>query len=121
MDWVWSALHLDDGTHVHGLDLRIPGMPPLAAGYVQSAGSGLVELETVAARETFDEHDLPLSTEIDCGPDDLAVTVDVLGHAPVLLTAADGRVSRFPRAWGTVRTGDGRTGVGWIEWNRNRS
>ena len=28
MDWVWSALHLDDGTHVHGVDLRIPGAPP---------------------------------------------------------------------------------------------
>ena len=25
MDWLWSALHLDDGTHVHGVDLDIPG------------------------------------------------------------------------------------------------
>ncbi len=24
MDWVWSALHLDDGTHLHGVDIRIP-------------------------------------------------------------------------------------------------
>ena len=37
MDWVWSALHLDDGTHVHGVDLRIPGAPPIGIGYAQTA------------------------------------------------------------------------------------
>jgi hypothetical protein len=25
MDWVWSALHLDDGTHLHGVDIRMVG------------------------------------------------------------------------------------------------
>ena len=43
-----------------------------------------------------------------------------MGHAPVLLTATDGRVSQFPRAWATVTTADGRTGVGWLEWNRSQ-
>lgn len=32
MDWVWSALHLDDGTHLHGVDIRIPGAPPIGIG-----------------------------------------------------------------------------------------
>jgi len=36
----------------------------------------------------------------------------------VLLTSPDGRVSRFPRAWATVVTADGRSGIGWLEWNR---
>ena len=40
MDWVWSALHLDDGTHIHGVDLRIPGAPPIGVGYVQRGGRG---------------------------------------------------------------------------------
>ena len=35
MDWVWSALHLQDGTHLHGVDLRIPGAPPMGVGYIQ--------------------------------------------------------------------------------------
>ena len=35
MDWVWSALHLDDGCHLHGVDLRIPGAPPIGVGYIQ--------------------------------------------------------------------------------------
>ena len=38
----------------------------------------------------------------------------------MLLTSPDGRVSHFPRAWATVTTADGRTGVGWVEWNRNQ-
>ncbi len=36
------------------------------------------------------------------------------------LVAKDGRVSQFPRVWATVNTADGRTGVGWMEWNRNQ-
>jgi len=47
------------------------------------------------------------------------VDVDIRGHAPVRLTADDGRVSYFPRAWVAVTTSDGRTGIGWVEWNRN--
>ncbi|TPG33520.1 phosphotransferase [Mycolicibacterium hodleri] len=119
MDWVWSALHLDDGTHVHGLDLRIPGAPPMAAGYVQRDGD-VIELQTVVARETFGENDLPTGTTLEITPGDTTATIEVRGHAPVLLTSADGRISRFPRAWATVTTTDGRTGVGWLEWNRNQ-
>jgi hypothetical protein len=120
MEWVWSALHLDDGTHVHGLDLRIPGAPRMAAGYVQRQGD-VVELQTVIARETFGDDDLPLGTSLEIAPGDTTATIVVQGHAPVLLTSTDGRVSRFPRAWATVTTTDGRTGVGWLEWNRNQT
>jgi len=28
-------------------------------------------------------------------------------------------VSQFPRAWARIATADGRSGVGWVEWNRN--
>lgn len=117
MDWVWSALHLDDGTHIHGVQILVPGAPPLSVGYLQHAGAPLVELTRVAAQTTFADNDLPVSAELDYG--DVHARIDVRGHAPVLLTAPDGRVSRFPRAWGTVVTADGRTGTGWIEWNRN--
>jgi hypothetical protein len=118
MDWVWSALHLDDGTRLHGVDIRIPGAPPIGIGYVQQPGRPLVELQSVAARETFSANGLPLGTMLRYG--ELTATVDIRGHAPVLLTAPDGRISHFPRAWVTVTTDDGRTGVGWVEWNRNQ-
>jgi Ecdysteroid kinase-like family len=120
MDWVWSALHLDDGCHLHGVDLRIPGAPPIGVGYIQPPGEALVELQTVSARETFGNNGLPLTTTLRLEPGDITATVDIRGHAPVRLTAADGRVSQFPRAWATVTTADGRRGVGWLEWNRSQ-
>jgi ecdysteroid kinase len=122
MEWVWSALHLDDATHLHAVDMRIPGVPPIGLGYAQTPGEPLVELQRVTARESFGSDDLPLATTLDMAPgdpDDYVATVVVRGHAPVALTAADGRVSHFPRAWASVTMADGRSGVGWIEWNRH--
>jgi hypothetical protein len=120
MDWVWSALHLEDGTHLHGVDIRIPGTPPIGIGYVQRADAPLVELQSVTAQESFGDNGLPLQTTLTLSPGEVTATVDARGHAPVLLTAPDGRVSHFPRAWVTVTTADGRRGVGWVEWNRNQ-
>jgi hypothetical protein len=88
---------------------------------VQRAGDPLVELQSVNAREEFGDNDLPVGTTLELSPGELAATIDVQGHAPVLLTSPDGRISHFPRAWATVTTADGRTGVGWLEWNRNQS
>lgn len=51
MDWVWSALHLDDGSHIHGVDIRIPGAPPIGIGYLQEPGRPLIEPQTVTARQ----------------------------------------------------------------------
>jgi len=119
MDWIWSALHLDDGTHLHGVNIRIPGAPAFSIGYVQGADGKVAELQTVNSREPFGANGLPLSATLSLDPGDITAEVDVRGHAPVRLTAADGRVSQFPRAWASIRTADGRTGVGWVEWNRN--
>ena len=119
MEWVWSALHLHDGTHLHGVDIRIPGAPRFGVGYIQPPDGGLIELQSVTARETFGDDALPVTTELTLEPGDVTATVHVRGHAPVLLTAPDGRLSHFPRAWVTVTASDGRSGVGWVEWNRN--
>ncbi|TRW79671.1 phosphotransferase [Mycolicibacterium sp. 018/SC-01/001] len=118
MDWVWTALHLDDGTHLHGVDIRIPGAPALSVGYRQRAGEPLDELTRVEARDTVWDGELPVSAVVDY--DGLVATISATGHAPVLLTSPDGRLSRFPRSWATVTTDDGRTGIGWIEWNRSQ-
>ena len=52
-------------------------------------------------------------------PTGLVATAKVIAHAPVRLESTDGRISRFPRAWARITMADGRTGVGWLEWNRN--
>ncbi|MGH3580460.1 MAG: phosphotransferase [Mycobacterium sp.] len=118
MDWVWSALHLEDGTHLHGVDIRIPGIPPVGIGYLQK-GDEFVELQSVSAEKAFGDNGLPVSTSIALAPGDVSVSVEVKGHAPVLLTSPDGKVSHFPRAWVSVTADDGRRGTGWVEWNRN--
>jgi hypothetical protein len=119
MDWLWSALHLDDGTHIHAVDLRIPGIPPVGVGYVQDGTGAVTELRTIAPRQTFDDDGLPLAATLALDPGGWTATVDVRGHAPLRLVAHDGRISQFPRVWGIVSTADGRTGAGWLEWNRN--
>ena len=119
MDWIWSALHLDDGTHIHAVDIRIPGVPPVGIGYVQDRAGTLTELQSIAARQTFGADGLPASATLAVDPGGITATVDMRGHAPVLLVSRDGRTSQFPRVWATVSTADGRQGVGWLEWNRN--
>jgi hypothetical protein len=119
MDWVWSALHLDDGTHLHGVDIRLPGAPPIGVGYIQRPGAALTELEAVAARASFADNGLPVATAITLNPGAVEAVADIRGHAPLRLEARDGRVAWFARAWATVAMSDGREGVGWIEWNRN--
>jgi len=75
--------------------------------------------ERVMTSHTDDVVERPADLTADPGA--ITASVDVLGHAPLRLVAKDGRVSHFPRAWVTVRTADGRSGVGWLEWNRNQS
>jgi hypothetical protein len=117
MDWVWSALHLDDGTHLHGVDIRLPAAPPIGVGYVQSPGAALTELQAVTARASFADNGLPVTTSITF--DQLEAVADIRGHAPLRLAAPDGRVAWFARAWASITTSDNREGIGWIEWNRN--
>jgi hypothetical protein len=118
-EWVWSAGHLDDGTHLHGVEFRLPGAPPIGVGYVQPPEGGVLELDSVGAQEDVRADGLIARGEIRYG--ELAVAVEPLAHGPLLLLAPDGRVSQFPRAMCVLRAADGRRGVGWVEWNRNAS
>lgn len=117
---MWSALHLDDGTHLHGVNIQLPGTPAFSVGYVQDSGGNLTELQAVNFREAFGSNGLPQNTTLILKPGDITANIDVRAHAPVRLNASDWRVSHFPRAWVAVVTTDGRSGVGWMEWNRNQ-
>jgi hypothetical protein len=120
MDWVWSALHLQDGTHVHAVQLRLPGAAPLAVGYVQGPRAELVELHGVLASERVDERGLISAARLELEPGGLALEIEPLAFGPLRLISPDGRISHFPRAMCRVRAADGRSGVGWMEWNLNQ-
>ncbi len=115
IDWMWSALHLDDGTHTHAV--AVPQMPGYGVGYVQCDGE-LSEIESVTTTAQVAANELVTSARIVSGPDELAVDVEPIAYGAIRLEAPDGRLSYFPRALCRVRTDDGRTGVGWVEWNR---
>jgi hypothetical protein len=120
MDWMWSAGAMDDGTRFHAVALRIPDAPALSVGYVQPPDGEVVELDAVLAEEEVDGDGLITRARIgvDRGLPQLAV--EPLAFGPLRLVAPDGRVALFPRAMCRFRAEDGRTGLGWVEWNRNQ-
>ena len=114
--WCWASTRLDDGTRLHFTDVRIPGMP-VPFGYVQVDGHvstvGVLEVSEVLGPDGFPEHGTA-----SLGEADIHLDIDPIAFGPVVLTATDGRTSRFPRAVARFSTQDGRSGLGWIEWNQ---
>ena len=118
-EWMWSAGRLDDGTRFHGVEFRLPDAPRLGVGYLQTPGEDVMELDHVAAAEEAVADGLIAAGQITYG--DLTLAVEPLAFGPLRLEAPDGRVTEFPRAMCRVRAADGRSGVAWVEWNRNAS
>jgi len=115
IDWMWSALHLEDGTHTHAVGL--PDMPGYGVGYVQQ-GDRIEEIDTVTAEHELGPGGLISAARIASAPPQLELEVQPLAFGPLRLQAPDGRISLFPRAICRVRAADGRSGIGWVEWNR---
>ncbi len=119
--WLWTAGRLDDGTRFHGSDIRIPDLR-LGFGYVQPGDGRVLPVGVpdprgaVDAEEDLGAHGFPVSARASLG--DLALAIEPLAFAPVLLTGPEGQVDRFPRAMCRYRDGSGRTGLGWCEWNQ---
>ncbi len=113
--WCWAAARMDDGTRVHVADIRIPGHP-LAFGYVQGPDGPVTPVDALGVSEVLGDDGLPTEATIRVGPVPLELEVAPIAFAPLLLTAPDGRTSRFPRAAARFVASDGRRGAGWIEW-----
>jgi hypothetical protein len=114
--WSWTAGRLDDGTRFHAVDVRLGDDALYGTGYVQDPGGTMAAVTTVAHTTALDADGLPEQATWQVG--DLALDIEPVAFSPVLLTAPDGRLSRFPRAWCRFTAPDGRTGHGWTEWNQ---
>lgn len=91
-----------------------PGWRPEPAG---SAGVGKsAAVAGVAIDATFNDAGLPLSGLILLGEGESPVGATALAHAPLLLEAPDGRVSRLARVLCLYQSGEGANGVGWAGW-----
>jgi hypothetical protein len=113
-DWMWSAFHLDDGTRTHVV--TVPEVPGFAVGYRQRDGE-MVEVLSGNTTQDAGTDGLIASTRIVTEPGALVQEVVPIAFGPLLITAPDGRATHFQRAMARVSTGDGRQGIGWIEWN----
>ena len=111
--WVWTAGRLDDNTRFHGSDIRIPDID-VGFGYAQRDGESRTT-NTVNASEDVDADGFTTKGRI--AIDDLELAIEPIAFGPALLTR-DEQVSRFPRAMCAFTAADGRTGLGWTEWNQ---
>jgi hypothetical protein len=119
MDWCWSAARLDDGTRLHAVELRLPDTPRIGVGYVQTGGE-VSELKSVAVDERVGDDGLVEGAAMRIDPPELDLELTALADGPLLLTADDGRTAHFPRSMCRFDAADGRTGLGWAEWNLNQ-
>jgi hypothetical protein len=114
VSWVWMAGRLDDGTRIHATQVRLPGFD-WATGYTQINGQAdQTDQFTVDKTPTDDG----LVRDISFDLAGVAYEAQPVAWSPVLLEAPDGRVSHFARAMTRFTCGDGRTGVGWMEFNQ---
>jgi len=112
--WCWMAVHLDDGSRWHAA--AIPAFPGVGMGSFSRAGV-LTEITTITASSDLTPAGLFGDTLESVDPGGHQLALSPVSFAPVRMDAADGRVSFFPRATCRVSAADGRTGVGWLEWN----
>lgn len=118
--WMWNAFRLDDGegftigTKIHSVVLD--GMD-YAFGYVQK-GDSLTELSRGSSNAKYDGDGRMTGATIHLEDVDLEFTVTPTAYANLLLTSDEGRVAHFVRAMADFAASDGRTGRGWIEWER---
>jgi len=123
--WCWTAFRMDDGARFHAVTTKPStgfaygyDQEPDAAGLAGALGVDLVTAFT--ADEVLGAAGIPIAATLVLGG--RTFEVEPVAWSPVLLTAPDGREARFPRGLAryTERGGadDGRTGLGWIEFNQ---
>jgi hypothetical protein len=118
--WCWSSARLDEGSRVHLAHIRMPGFP-VGFGYLQQPSTGeVLPVTSLDVTEVIGAHGFPDSARIQIATEARTLGIDVtpLVFGPVLLRNDDGRTSNFPRALVRYVADDGRTGLGWIEWNQ---
>jgi len=82
---------------------------------VQGGGAPMTSTNAGNAEEDEDSDGFPLRGQVAIG--DLSLGIEPVAFGPALLSSK-GRVSRFPRAMCRFTAADGRTGLGWTEWNQ---
>ena len=114
--WCWTAGRLSDGTRFHAAGAFFDESD-WGVGYVLEPTAGeFAEFDVIKHAATLGAEGLVETATIGIGA--LELTVTPLAWSPVLLVHPDGRQARFPRAMARFDASDGRSGIGWVEWNQ---
>jgi hypothetical protein len=117
-EWCWFSGRLDDGTRVHGADIRVAEGFRMAFGYSQHAGQTVPIHSDLLVEEDRGRHGMPTRAIISCPPAGLDLVATPLSGGPLLLLDGTGGRAHFHRASCRYQATDGRAGLGWIEWNQ---
>jgi hypothetical protein len=113
--WVWSAFHASDGTQFFGNEVTLDPDHIFRTGYVQGGSTPARVLDDFTP--TFTPQPDGLVDGISWASGGVRADLDLLGWAPVLLVDGDRR-SHFARGMARAQLDDGRSAVGWIEFNQ---
>lgn len=119
--WMWTSAALEDGTRSHATHVTLgDDLVLYGTGYVQPPGAALVGTHGVRRGQDLGRHGFPVGgwVELDAVDPALRLEIEPVAFAPIRLVGPEGQASRFPRALCRYRTDDGRSGVGWTEWNQ---
>lgn len=117
-EWCWFAGRLDDGTRVHGADIRVSDDLRLSFGYRQEGGEVIPVEYGLLVAEDRGPYGMPSRATITCPPAGVDLVATPLDAGPLLLLDGTGGRSHFHRASCRFEAADGRAGLGWIEWNQ---
>jgi hypothetical protein len=113
--WVWSAFHVADGTEIFGNWVAISPDFMFRTGYLQGDGKSPTALDDFESQQTARPDGLVEGVSWSTAGVD--AELDMLAWAPVLLVDGERR-SHFARGMARAQLADGRTAVGWIEFNQ---
>ncbi len=111
--WVWTAGSLNDGTRFHASRPVIEGVkyePAYVVEHGELRGGLHFDVDVADGVDG-----LPSTTNMCVNGLDVVASPQLVGG--VAMQAPDGRVGLLHRAASTFVTPDGRTGVGWMEYN----
>jgi hypothetical protein len=114
--WCWTSGRLTDGTAFHATTTLLEGVDWHQGFLVAPGTTDAAAIDGFTVATEIGAEQLPHEARMRLH--DLDLTVTPCAHAPVLLEATDGRVSRFPRSLCRFDVADGRAGYGWTEWNQ---
>ncbi|KAK4936387.1 hypothetical protein LTR10_022713 [Elasticomyces elasticus] len=116
-DWVWSGLHFPDGTDVFTIALGKGPQSTGGSGYIQK-DKKLTEVTGVVNEFEWKENGMPGNLQLHVKPGAITIECESLAESRLRLFDPEGREADLLRIMCRASTGNGKLGVGRLDFNR---